>query len=132
MIKTRNPELRYRTVWLVLGYLLIALVVYLSLTSSPVAISVGLPYQDKLLHGLAYFSLTFWFLQIYHFRHQVVLLVILIFGLGLLLEYLQAFGSSRYSEAGDMLANVIGICAAAALARTRLRFVLVRLESYLR
>jgi len=51
--------------------------------------------------------------------------------LGLLLEYLQGFDSNRYSEVGDMIANTLGVVAAAALARTPLRYILVRLERYI-
>ncbi|NNL06456.1 MAG: hypothetical protein HKO86_01940, partial [Gammaproteobacteria bacterium] len=55
-----NPDLRYRRLWLFIGYALVAMVIYLSLTSSPVHIDTELPYQDKLFHALAYFALTFW------------------------------------------------------------------------
>ena len=100
-----NPELRYRKLWLIIGYALIALVVYLSLTSSPVEIDTDLPYQDKLFHALAYFLLTFWFMQIYHIKHHVFWWVIFFLSLGLMLEYLQGFDPERYSEVGDMIAN---------------------------
>jgi len=123
-----NPELRYRTFWLIIGYLLIALVVFLSLTSKPVQIDTNLPYQDKLLHVLAYFVLTFWFMQIYHTRHQVFRWVVLFLCLGLLMEYLQGFEPKRYSEVGDMVANALGVVAAVGVARTPLRFMLVRVE----
>ncbi len=93
-----NPELRYRKLWLIVGYLLIALVIFLTLTSSPVHIDTNLPYQDKLFHALAYFSLTFWFMQIYHVRHHAIQWVIFFLSLGLLLEYLQGFDPERYSE----------------------------------
>ena len=126
-----NPELRYRKLWLSIGYLLIVVVVFLSLTSKPVQIDTSLPYQDKLFHALAYFSLTFWFMQIYHIRHHVFQWVIFFLCLGLLLEYLQGFDSNRYSEVGDMIANTLGIVVAVALARTPLRYVLVRLERHI-
>jgi len=126
-----NPELRYRKLWLSIGYLLIVVVVFLSLTSNPVQFDTSLPYQDKLFHALAYFSLTFWFMQIYHIRHHVFQWVIFFLCLGLLLEYLQGFDSNRYSEVGDMIANTLGVVVAVALARTQLRFVLVRLERYI-
>ena len=126
-----NPELRYRKLWLSIGYLLIVVVVFLSLTSNPVHVDTNLPYQDKLFHALAYFSLTFWFMQIYHIRHHVFQWVIFFLCLGLLLEYLQGFDSNRYSEVGDMIANTLGVVVAVALARTQLRFVLVRLERYI-
>jgi VanZ family protein len=125
---TVNPELRYRKLWLIIGYFLIVLVVVLSLTSNPVQIDTDLPYQDKLLHVLAYFLLTFWFMQIYHIRHHVFRWVIFFLCLGLLLEYLQGFDPKRYSEAGDMVANTLGVVAAVGVARTPLRNLLVRLE----
>ena len=126
-----NPELRYRKLWLSIGYLLIVVVVFLSLTSNPVKFDTSLPYQDKLFHALAYFSLTFWFMQIYHIRHHVFQWVIFFLCLGLLLEYLQGFDSNRYSEVGDMIANTLGVVVAAALAMTPLRFMLARFERYI-
>jgi VanZ family protein len=130
-MEASNPELRYRKLWLIIGYLLIALVAFLSLTGSPVQIDTDLPYQDKLLHALAYFVLTFWFMQIYHARHQVLRWVMFLLCLGLLLEYLQSFDPARYSEAGDMVANTLGVLAAVGVARTPLRFLLARLERYI-
>jgi VanZ family protein len=126
-----NPELRYRKLWLIIGYLLIALVIFLSLTGKPVRIDSSLPYQDKLFHALAYFVLTFWFMQIYHIRHHVFRWVIFFLCLGLLLEYLQGFEPKRYSEVGDMVANTLGVAAALVLSRTQLRFILARLERYI-
>jgi VanZ family protein len=130
-MKAENPELRYRKLWLIIGYMLIALVIFLSLTSSPVRINTHLPYQDKLFHALAYFSLTFWFMQIYHIRHHVFRWIMFFLCLGLLMEYLQGFEPERYSEVGDMVANTLGVAAALALSRTQLRFMLARLERYI-
>lgn len=130
-MEKRNPELRYRKLWLGIGYLLIVVVVYLSLTSNPVQIDTSLPYQDKLFHALAYFFMTFWFMQIYHIRHHVFQWVIFFISLGLLLEYLQGFDSNRFSEVGDMIANTLGVMVAVALAWTPLRFILARFERYI-
>jgi VanZ family protein len=127
-MEAKDPELRYRKLWLIIGCLLIALVVFLSLTSKPVQIDTNLPYQDKLLHALAYFLLTFWFMQIYHVRHHVIRWVMFFLCLGLLLEYLQGFDPKRYSEVGDMVANTLGVLAAVGVARTPLRYMLVKLE----
>ena len=130
MMAAVNPDLRYRRLWLFIGYGLIATVVYLSLTGTPVQIDTGLPYQDKLMHALAYFALTFWFLQIYHIRHHRFGWVVFFIGLGLLLEYLQGFDPNRYSETGDMLANALGAVVAVMLSATRLRFMLVNFERH--
>ena len=130
-MQAKNPELRYRKLWLIIGYMLIALVIFLSLTSHPVRINTNLPYQDKLFHALAYFVLTFWFMQVYHIRNHVFRWVIFFLCLGLSMEYLQGFEPKRYSEVGDMAANTLGVAAALALSRTQLRFMLARLERYI-
>ena len=126
-----NPELRYRWLWLIIGYLMIAVVVYLSLTSNPVDVDTGLPYEDKLFHLLAYFALTFWFIQIYHIKHHVYMWAVVFICLGVLLEYLQGYDANRYSEFGDMIANTLGVMIAFALSATQLRFVLVKFEQLL-
>lgn len=128
---TQNPDLRYRMLWLVVGYAMVAVVIYLSLTSRPIHIDTSLPYQDKLFHALAYFVITFWFIQIYHIRSHVVQWVIFFLCLGLLLEYLQGFDPKRYSEVGDMIANSLGVVAGAGLSMTPLRNSLVKLERYI-
>jgi VanZ family protein len=126
-----NPDLRYRKLWLLIGYLMIAFVIYLSLTGSPIQIDADLPYQDKVFHALAYFVLTFWFMQIYHIRHHVVRWIVFFLSLGLVLEYLQGFDPRRYSEMGDMAANALGVMLAAGLSMTPLRHALIRLERHL-
>ncbi|UCB55317.1 MAG: VanZ family protein [Thiotrichales bacterium] len=123
-----NPQLRYRSLWLLIGYLLIVLVVYLSLVSSPIDIDTRLPYQDKLFHTFAYFSLTFWFMQIYHIRQHVLFWLIFFLCLGFFMEYLQSFDAGRQSEVGDMLANTLGVLLAFVLSRTRMRFILAKME----
>ncbi len=132
MMRAVNPELRFKWLWLLLGYSLIVLVVFLSLTSDPVQVDTGLPYQDKVLHILAYFALVFWFVQIYHVRQHVFFWVVFFLCMGLLMEYLQGFESERYAEVGDMVANVLGVAIALVLSRTRLRYTLVRLERLIR
>lgn len=126
-----NPRLRYRSMWLLIGYSLIAVIVYLSLSGDPIDIDTELPYQDKLFHALAYFGLTFWFMQLYHLRRHRLRWVIVFLCLGLLLEYLQGFEPQRYSEVGDMVANALGVTLAMALSATRLRFLLVHFEQFI-
>ena len=130
-MQTTNPDLRYRKLWLIIGYMLIIAVIYLSLTSSPVVIDTSLPYEDKLLHLLAYFALTFWFMQIYHIRHHIIMWVAFFLCLGMVLEYLQGYDPNRYSEVADMVANTLGVLAGVGLAMTPLRYVLVKFERYL-
>jgi len=131
MMQTANPELRFRALWLVVGYLLIVLVIYLSLSSSPVTIDTGLPYEDKLFHFVAYFTLTFWFVQIYHIRHHVILWGIFLLCLGMLLEYLQGFDANRYSEAADMIANTLGVIVAMIILSLKGDGILAWFERYI-
>lgn len=132
MTAPANPDLRFRKMWLVIGYMMIAIVVYLSLTSDPLQVDMGLPYEDKLFHMLAYFSMMFWFMLIYHARRQQYGWAIFFISMGLLMEYIQGFNSARYSEFGDMIANTVGVMLALGLSVTQARFALVKLERYLR
>ena len=57
-------QLKLKSLWLLIGYVLVAFVVLQSLTSSPV--DVGIKLWDKFLHTAGYFVLMGWFVQIYH------------------------------------------------------------------
>jgi VanZ family protein len=127
-----NPALRFRALWLAIGYGLIALIVYLSLTSDPVDLDTGLPYQDKLFHMLAYFTVTAWFVQIFHARRHLNRWAIAFLCLGLSMEFVQSFEPTRTAEFADMLANTIGVTLGYALSATPLKYVLIRIERFIR
>ena len=57
MFAKSDPELKLRFLWMAIGYALVVLVVFLSLTSNPVDTGMDFPLQDKLFHALAYFAL---------------------------------------------------------------------------
>jgi VanZ family protein len=124
-----NPELKLRGFWLMTGYALVGLVVYLSMTSSPVKLNFGFMYQDKVFHALAYFALMFWFAQIYHEKIQRRMLVLIFLLQGLLMEYLQSMDSARTAELADMLANTAGVILAFVLTRRTLGRILIKIES---
>jgi VanZ family protein len=130
-MQAANPELRFKWLWLLIGYGSIVLVVYLSLVSDPVSIANVMPLQDKVLHMIAYFFLAFWFVQIYHVRQHMMFWLAFFLCLGLLMEYLQGLGAARYSEVGDMVANMLGVAIALVLSKTRLRYMLVGFERLL-
>jgi hypothetical protein len=123
-----DPELKYRFFWLCIGYALIALVVCLSVVSDPVNVRLNFPYEDKVYHMLAYFTLMAWFAQIYHQRLWRMLLIVGFILLGILMEYIQSFDSSRYAEAGDILANTSGVIAGYLFNLTAARYTLVKIE----
>lgn len=126
------PDLRLRFLWLSIGYALVALVVYLSLTSSSVDLEVSFLYEDKVFHVLAYFILMAWFSQIYHdsFQRNMVAVVFII--MGIMLEYLQSFDPNRYYEFADMIANSTGVALGFSIALTGAKNILLRIEKMIR
>lgn len=119
--------LKYRSVWLTGGWLLVSLIVYLSLTPHPPE-PMSFPNADKLEHGVAYASLSLWFCQIYlSFRHRAVVMAALI-AMGVVIEFLQGWGGYRYFEYADMLANSIGALCGFLLACSPLGRVFVWIE----
>jgi hypothetical protein len=116
---------RYPALWLLLGGGGIATVIYLSLTSEPLAVPFA--FSDKVGHLLAYAVLMGWCVQLFH-RHRILVAC----GLGLLamgvgLEFLQGM-SGRYFEYADMAANGLGVFIGALSLRTPWHDILLRLE----
>ena len=116
---------RFSLLWLLFGWLGVGIVVYLSLTSTPIRTS--LLYGDKLGHLLAYAVLMAWFVQIYQSRIWLVLHAILLMLMGVSLEFLQDL-SGRYFEYADMAANGLGVALGSLSVLTPWRDMLLRLE----
>lgn len=128
LVATVYPDLKLRNLWLVIGFLLVAFVLYQSLSSHPVAMSGMFDYEDKLYHALAYFTLMAWFSQIYHQAVQRVIIALLFVFMGLMVEYLQSLNPDRYAEFGDMVANVTGVFLGFVLTLSAAKNILVRVE----
>ena len=120
-------HLRYRRLWLSIGWCLVLLVIYGSLTTKPLQLDVR--YFDKYSHLLSYFVLMGWFSQLYSRLIQQFYWALFFVALGLVLEYLQAFGGVRYFEWIDMLANAAGVLLALLFAQTRFASSLYWIES---
>lgn len=121
--------LRYRWLWLAIGWLLVVAVFVLSLIPKPPTLDV--PDGDKIGHLLAYACLMFWFGQLY-WQRKVRLRYALGFVLmGIVIEFLQAFTPARSFELADMAADAIGVALGYALALTPLQLLLQRVESLL-
>ena len=127
-----QTELKLRTLWLLIGYAMVSLIVFLSLTSSPVDTGMNFPYEDKIYHAFAYFTLMFWFGQIYHDRHKRIMLAVLFVAMGMLMEYLQSFDVNRMAEFADMVANTSGVVTGLIVAMSPAKNILLRLEAFLR
>lgn len=120
-----HPPLRYFQVWLVIGWLLIASIVYVSLTELTGYSSV--PHSDKAGHFFAYAVLTFWFSQLYIGRTRVRIAVGFA-TMGVLLEVLQSLTESRTFSLADMASNGMGVFCGWLLGSTLASGTLTRLE----
>ncbi len=99
-------SLRYRGVWILIGWGLVAYTVYASLSTSPPEGPGWL--SDKMAHGLTYFVLAAWFAALYPPGNYPMIGAGLLV-LGIALEFLQARTGYRYAELADALANLAGI-----------------------
>lgn len=127
-----NPVYRYQKLWLIIGYVLVALVMYLSITSAPPLPDVDVPYFDKLGHFLAYFVLMGWFAQIYHVKKMRVIFALAFIFMGLAMEFIQSFDPARMAEFADMVANTLGVVIALLITRmSAFRLILKKVETYM-
>ena len=94
--------------WLMVGWLLIFLIVYLSLVPSPPTL-VTFDNSDKYEHAFAYASVSFWFCQIYLLARSRFVLIVALIGLGVALEYVQGWTGYRSFDVMDMLADSVGV-----------------------
>lgn len=124
-LKHARNNLRWFKLWSAIGWLIIAAVIYLSLTPDP--IEIDMEYGDKLGHLLAYFVMMLWFSQLY-LRRAHVWLASGFIALGIVLEYVQGWSGYRDFEYMDMLADGIGVIVAWALGGTLLARLMVGFE----
>lgn len=123
----RLRALRYPGFWLTIGFALVGLVIYASLTPSPEQLPAH--FWDKAEHACAYLVLAFWFSCIYTRRHHLLVGVVLLV-MGIALEFIQPhFG--RDFQISDMLADAVGILCGLILGLTRLAAVFSWLENRL-
>jgi VanZ family protein len=102
-------EHRARPFWLVLGWTLVLLVIYLSLT--PAAVTLPVREGDKLLHALAYLVLMSWFANLYPGIALRTAFAAGFIALGVVLEFVQLWIGYRSFEVTDMTAGTIGVAA---------------------
>jgi VanZ family protein len=98
--------LRYPSVWLTLGWLLVAGVIVGSLmpgTSLPT-----FTVSDKVVHAGSYFLLMVWFAGLYRRAFHPLIGVVLL-GLGIALDLAQSLTETRSFEPLDLAANFLGI-----------------------
>jgi len=122
-------HLRFKRLWLAFGLLLISGVTFASVSNVPAQVT-SLVFNDKLTHVAVYACLMGWFAQI--FRHDLtrLIFVVLLSGMGIGIEFLQAATPTRQFEVLDMVANTSGVILAWALAYTWVGTILWRFENF--
>jgi hypothetical protein len=129
-VTSDSYHFRLSLLWLSIGWALIGLVIYLSLTATPPEV-LEFQSSDKVEHLLAYGTLMGWFGQLYpSFRRQVPWALGFCV-LGILLEFLQGWGGSRTFDYTDMLANGFGVLLGWWLTRGWFAGVLQRVDQVL-
>ena len=121
-------KLRFIRWWLSIGWILVGIVVFLSLTPSPPDLALGVPEGDKLGHLLAYMVVMFWFGCIYLPGRSYESIGIGFIFMGFILELLQGLTGHRTMEWADMVANTMGVAIGRLLAWTRVSGMLTALE----
>lgn len=120
--------LRLRRGWVAIGWALVAVVIYFSVTPRPP--EVPLDEGDKLGHLFAYGTLMLWFGQLHAQRRRWITVAALV-GLGIALEYVQRWTGYRSFDVWDMAANAAGVLLGLAAAPPRLPNFLVAAERLL-
>lgn len=125
---TEHP-LRLTPLWRTLGALLIAFVVYASLTPDPLQI----PGQqgDKLGHGLAYATMMLWFACIDSRQQVRTRWAAAFITMGIALEVVQRLTGYRTFEWNDMAADAFGVGAGWLVAPPRVPNPLRYIETWL-
>lgn len=113
--------------WITIGWALVALVVYLSLTTSPPEM-LEFTYADKIKHLLAYGVLMGWFSQLYPSIKQQLFWALVFCLLGISMEFAQGWGGQRTFDIADMLANACGVLLAWWLVNNWLAGSLLRID----
>ncbi len=102
-----STSLRHRAAWLVCGAGFVVLVIYLSVTPSPLQVpSVG---NFKTGHIVAYLWTMLWFAQIYRGAAPRLAIAALLCALGIGLEYVQLWLGYRDFSYSDMVDDAIGV-----------------------
>src|SRR3954469_24817779 len=107
LVPVALAELRLRRYWLAVGWSLVLLIIYLSLTPEPVQLNVE--QGDKYGHVLAYAALMSWFANIYDSRIRRLQFALGFVALGIALEFVQGWTGYRSFELADMAADAAGV-----------------------
>lgn len=94
--------------WLLLGGVLVALVIYLSLSDISLP-QVPSDSGDKINHLIAYGVLTVWFGQLFLTWNKRAVVALALIALGVSMEFIQGMTDYRFFEWQDAVANLCGV-----------------------
>jgi VanZ family protein len=103
-----------RALGIALGWAIVATIIWLSVTPTP--IDIGVKAGDKLGHLAAYGWVMFWFAQIYQVRATRLYYAVGFIAMGVALEFVQLGLGYRTFEVLDMVADAFGVMGGWALA----------------
>lgn len=106
----------HRSLYLAIGWALVLSVLVLSLWPDVSVPDVGVSWNDKLGHFIAYLVLMLWFALPYP-RPRHLWIGFRLVALGILIEILQWLSGYRYFELADIGADTLGVVAGWLLAR---------------
>ena len=121
--------LRYSTVWSLLGWMLVFIVIAVSLLPGPAVVYYSL--IDKIAHAFSYCLLMVWFAGLYTRQRHMAIAFTLV-AQGAVLEVIQARLPYRSFDTLDLLANIAGIALGLSLSFLFLAGWCVRVEQLLR
>ena len=124
----KMKKLRFIRLWLVIGFLLVGVTCFLTLTPSPPDVG-DFPEIDKIGHIVAYSVMMLWFGFIYLRGKRYLRVGLAFIFMGIALELIQGLLDYRSFSTLDMGANTCGVMIGWLLARTRLADSLVRFEA---
>jgi VanZ family protein len=107
LAEVQDENLRWRTLWTIMGWTLVVAIIWLSVTPDPPTIHVQ--NSDKYEHALAYGVLMFWFCQMYSGWKQRAAYGLAWTALGIALEYVQRALGYRTFDVLDMAADAVGV-----------------------
>ncbi len=113
-----NNLLQHHKIWLALGWVWIAFIIYLSLRPEPVG-DDG-PWTDKLHHIFAYLALMLWFAQLYRPLATKLWIALGLVAMGIVIEFAQEQTGYRHFELIDMVAGGVGVMCGLAISLTPL------------
>jgi len=104
---SRKANTTLRRLWLLSGWLLVLVIIYLSLTPRPISVPVS--EGDKIGHAVAYAVLMLWFAQLYFGTKSRIAVAAASAALGIALEFAQLLTDARTFSTADMLADGFGV-----------------------